>query len=337
MSGPETSVRTYWGYSAFMRLRPQWQRLFDSAHEPLPFLRHRWLQLSWKQTKWPFPSRPLTIIVEEDGEPVMGGAFVLTRRRLTPTIRFLAPATPQYQDVLYRKSESTPEHAALIVDALQDISLARVFRVGGWLRDSPLRQAMAGLDSKRRGKAESSAIDLTRYASFADFMKRSSNLAHDHKRQLRHFVDLPGSAFTLETGAARTEALRWLFATKTRWAQERDKDADWLYDGSNERFTIAALSGEKAQPAWVGTLRSDGRIIAAVLAFCEAGVLYGSKLAFDPEFAKLSPARTLVLLMLERAFAEGYHRFDLMIGPQSWKSRLADIQRPTLAERIQLR
>ena len=96
MSSPEASVRILKGYRNLLRIEPQWERLFAAAEAPLPFLRHRWLRLSWTERQWPFPSRPMVIMVEEGGEPVMGGAFVLTRRRFTPAIQFLAPATPQY-------------------------------------------------------------------------------------------------------------------------------------------------------------------------------------------------------------------------------------------------
>jgi CelD/BcsL family acetyltransferase involved in cellulose biosynthesis len=60
-----------------------------------------------------------------------------------------------------------------------------------------------------------------------------------------------------------------------------------------------------------------------MLSFREGSTVYLSKITYDPVWHVFSPARTLLLLTLQRAFDEGIKKCDLMTGRGDWKDTLA--------------
>lgn len=73
------------------------------------------------------------------------------------------------------------------------------------------------------------------------------------------------------------------------------------------------------------------------LCYVEGDVVLPSKIAHDPAFSRLSPGRTLLLLLIEAAFARGSAEFDLGHGTMERKARLAVSPRDLTSERIRLR
>jgi CelD/BcsL family acetyltransferase involved in cellulose biosynthesis len=104
-----------------------------------------------------------------------------------------------------------------------------------------------------------------------------------------------------------------------------DKSARWLGAPETEEFfTTVAREGFESGRTWLTVLSVDGTTIAAKLSFREGTTLYASKAAYEPAWHAYSPGRTLQLLTIERAFAHGIEKCDLMIGGQGWlKDKLA--------------
>jgi CelD/BcsL family acetyltransferase involved in cellulose biosynthesis len=337
----DLSVEVVRGLAGFIALKPEWDALHARAARATTFLSHKWLRLSWQQVWRGLPNRLCVVLVREDGQLVMAGAFALTVSYLLPTVRFLAFGPPQYEDVLYVASERTAEHARVLLDALRTLPLGpRWLRALRLQEDSPFRAAAiaAGLAIRTRSPIGSADLTLTSYADFDAYMQSMSKKTREgFRRQLRRLESLDGFEYRIETGEARFEALRWLFETKREWARTRKKPAPWLMNRSVDRFMDGLLRGDDAPDFWVQTFRAGDRYIAASLCLVERETLNYSKIAHDTAFDRYSPGFTLSQLMIRDAFAAGFERIDLGRGTMGTKLRLGKHAGDVLTVKMRLR
>jgi CelD/BcsL family acetyltransferase involved in cellulose biosynthesis len=88
-----------------------------------------------------------------------------------------------------------------------------------------------------------------------------------------------------------------------------------------------ALAGAGWLRFWA--LRLDGVAIAVLLGF-EFGPRYiGYKPAFDLDYARYSPGRLLLKLVLEQAVERGLEEFDFTVGREPYKREFANHSRTT--------
>lgn len=341
-TSPQTlNVEVMRGYKAFLRLEGEWQQLFAAAARPWPYLRHSWLRLSWELTAQPL-DQLLVVLVREGDLPVMGGIFVLGSRNLLPVVRALGSGLPQFDDLLWRPSVRTAEHASALLTRLRQVVwLPRTLRSTQIRSDSPLLAAAgaAGLQQVRRATRTSFAVDVSAFSDFDTYLhSRSSNLRRDHSRRLRRLGEAGKLEYGRETGSAGLAILPWLFDTKRGWLEDTQRQADWLENGYVDRFFTRLLSRSDAPPWWIATLRLDGRLIAGKLCLAERGLWVFSKSARDPAEHRHSPGRTLTLLLIETAFAEKtVETIDMGLTGEGWKGQIATVRIEVASERIRLK
>jgi CelD/BcsL family acetyltransferase involved in cellulose biosynthesis len=342
-SPPAHSATVLRRYADFLALEPEWRELFAAAERPMPYLRHRWLRLSWEMLwRRPFNRLRVVLIRDRTGALVMAGAFVIRFYRLVPTVEFLHAGVPQYGELLWRPSPETAAQAALLLDTLlRSTRFAPVLRALQLRDDSPLKAAILarGLRSRVRRSQAAAFVPLRHYRDFEHYLSTlPGKLRPDHRRQLRHLAELPGFGYQHETGAAAAAAIRWSLDTKRKWLAERGYVAGWLSGGLVDRFLARFLAGSDDVPeCWVGTLRVGGSIIATSISFIERDTVYFSKIAHDPAFGRYSPGRTLTLNEIGHAFARHMAEFDMGRGTIAWKRRLTPAERLVTSERIRLR
>lgn len=340
--GTGLTVSVLKSFKAFCAIEAEWRELFAVAARPTPFLRHRWLRLSWQLHARRFPNRLRVILVRQGGVLMMAGAFVLGVQRLKPQFEFLASGTPQYHDVLWSPSDSTAAQAELLLATLCSGTLLQAKISTLYLRDgSPLRAAAqaGGLEQRVLHEWASPFVPLRAYADFQGYLGTlSPNLRNDHNRRLRRLAELPGFRYTLETGELAREVVQWCFDSKRNWLARTNQEADWLSDRLIDRFFAAFLDGDDDVPEmWAASLRGEGGIFAAALVFIERDAAFYSKMTHDPAFSRQSPGRTMTLLLIESAFQRGLSEFDLGVGGLEWKQRLQPTMRTSTVESIRLK
>jgi len=336
-----TTISVLRNYADFLAFESEWQALFDAAERPWPYLRHSWLRASWEQQRSRL-SRLRVVLVHEDDQLMMAGAFLFGIRRLRPFAQVLGGGIPQVEDVLWRPSGRTAIHAAALLDGLrQEGVLPRTLRFSQLRADSPLLGAIedAGLTRRRRESRPAFSIPVADYPDFTIFMHSTGhNLRPDHGRRLRRLTEAEGYQYRHETGQAGLEALGWLFDTKRAWLEDKQERAGWLKSGHIDQFLRRALSMPDAPPWFVASLRLNERIIAASLCFTERGQWVFSKVAHDPAEHRYSPGRTLTLMLVEAAFAAGHvTSIDLGTTGENWKHKIAPARTDMLAKRVRLR
>jgi CelD/BcsL family acetyltransferase involved in cellulose biosynthesis len=337
VAGSELTVSVLDGFEAFMALESEWRALHAAAAHPHTCLRHSWLRLCWTLVRQRFPNRLKTVLVREAGELVMAGAFVLGLRGVTPVLRFLTSGMPQCEDVLWRRTPRSTEHAALLIAALRRNLIPHRLRFEQMPHDSPFYAALAAAPLRRRRRAEKpiSYLTMADHAGYEGYLASLSHkLRDDHRRRLRRLAERDDFSIRLEEGAEQAATLAWMFNRKRLWLDEKQRTAGWLTNGLIDRFLPALLASGDAPETWILTLRI-GTIAAAALVLIERDVAIFSHFAFDPAFGKQSPGRTLALRLIEMCFERGFRELDMgQITP--WKHRLQPKFRELVSERAWL-
>lgn len=339
-AGGGLSVQVLTSIDGFIALEREWSDLFAHAANPVSYLSHAWLRLSWQLSRGKRNKGLLIIAVREGGLLVMAGAFVLTTQEDKPIVRFLGSGTPQLEDVLWRKTARTEEQADLLLATLRaekgEHSRLRTRRVP---EDSVFREALAraGLRVRQLKKADHFSISLSAYRDFDAYLAAlSANLRHDHRRQMRRLEERGGFAFAIESGPQVAEALEWLFERKRSWLAAQQMPLASFQNGRIDRFVASFIESEGPSKYWVATLRVKGEIISAGLLFLERDAVNFRVVAHDPAYSVNSPGRCLAILAIAEAFARGSPTFAFGTGGMEWKERLLPKHTFVLSERIRL-
>jgi CelD/BcsL family acetyltransferase involved in cellulose biosynthesis len=308
----------------FAALEADWNDLFTRAAAQTPFLRYSWSRLCWERQRTIRGTSLFVIVVRDNRKPVLIAPFVTKRSGFwRQDLSFLDSLTPQYNDLLVA-SDDAPRYVSYFWQVLSTRPRLRRF-AAMWVRDdSPLAPYLRAAAHKE-GFHEAPLIDLTKFETWEHYLQcLSKSLSEDHRRQLRRLAK-SGAAFAANDQVNFTSSINWLFAQKRDWLERKNKTHKWLREPETEKLFVAvAKEGVDSGRIEVATLRADdGSIIASGLWFREGSMLYLSKFAYDPAWHSYSPARTLLLLTIERAFREGLQKVDLMIGGDTYKKRLA--------------
>jgi len=324
---------------AFDALEPEWSDLFRRAAVRTSFLRYSWLQLCWARQRDIPDTRLFTVVVRESERPVLIAPFVLRPSRiLFHRLAFLDSLTPQYNDVLVEDSVHAPRYVDYLWTTLRSMRRIRRF-VSLWVRaDSLLVPHLAAARQTSKASHKAAFVDLAKFGDWDVYLHAlSQRLRQDHGRQVRNLERLGAVELRLANATTCRADMAWLFSQKRQWLDLKNKTARWLAaPGTEELFTAAALEGMGSGRTWLMTISVGGTTIAADLGFREDSTLYVSKLAYDPAWHTHSPARTLLLLTIKRAFQEGLQKCDLMIGGGPWKDRIATGAIQTFNHRIRL-
>jgi len=310
--------------AAFAALEPDWEELFARAETRTPFQRYGWARLCWDRHRKIRGTRLCIVVLREGGRPVLIAPLVTRpcgfwHRELA----FLDSFTPQYNDVLVASGD-VARYTAYLWQALGRMTRLKRF-AANWVRDdSPLAPNLATAASKEKSVFESPFIELAKFLNWNDYLQSlSSNLRHDHRRQQR-LLARKGVVLRVSDEEHCAADMAWLFAAKHQWLERTGTKSKWLrMPGTEEFFAGAAREGMASGRTWLTVFATgDGEIIAACLGFREGARFYLSKIAYDRAWHSFSPARTLTLLAIERAFEQRLQRCDLMIGADAWKARL---------------
>jgi CelD/BcsL family acetyltransferase involved in cellulose biosynthesis len=153
----------------------------------------------------------------------------------------------------------------------------------------------------------------------------SKNLRADVRRRLRRLEEEGQVAFEVDDGPERLderlaegfeiEAAGWKGSGGTAIASEERTRGFYTEVGH-----WAAGKGILR----LAFLRIEGRAVAFLYDFEEAGVHYYQKGGYDPELSRLSPSKVLLHLMVQRAFDLGLSRFEFLGADEAYKLHWAN-------------
>ena len=322
----DLTVGTISSEREFSGLADQWDVLVRSSPRPSPFLLHAWLGEWWRHYG---EGGELAVYVAVREGRLVGALPLYVRERHRLRVTSFVGGEPGLADLLLAEGEDAATAAALAgraVAARQDLA-----EFSGLPADSRL---VAALGPPPRPltlieRAEAPVLDLRAgwdavYASKFSAKKRSH-----HRRRRRQLAELGRvDVEVARTAAELHEALEDAFTLhELRWRGRPDGSGFTTPVG--RRFNHAAV--DALAPLGVPrivTMKIDRRPIAFHYYLALEGRIYVHRIAFDPDFARLSPGVINTLDAIDAAAAEGATRVEFLGGAERYKVDLADRLEP---------
>lgn len=299
----------------FEQLRPEWDRLWQSGHDPLPYQRWDWVALYLRR----YPSRPMRIVTcrNDDGQ-LVGVAHLWQRRlRLMPLIvvqEIVGQDKALYTDFLVHPENSLDTTRAILRCAL---------RMGGVLHmklPEPSLTAECMLDNSIGtvcGYSTRFVIDVpgtaeTYIASRGVQTRRNIRLAL-RKVTAEHKVTFRAIGFGPELDDALSRLWR---LNALRWGRNYSPQQWEFYCQICRQLASEGLFR-------VFALELDGTPAAMVSAEIGKLTIYMSVAGIDPGYRRYSIGTLLYVHCVDWANKEGYARVDFGSGTEEYKSRLS--------------
>jgi CelD/BcsL family acetyltransferase involved in cellulose biosynthesis len=148
----------------------------------------------------------------------------------------------------------------------------------------------------------------------------SGGVRRDLRRRWRRLAEVGRLWLDVQEGAAHLEEA--LALEHSGW--KRDRGSSILSRPETTGFyTEVAEWAARTGRLRLSFLRVDDRAVATHLALEDGGVYLPLKGGFDPAFAAFSPGKLILLATLERAFAVGLRRYELLGDEDEYKRRFA--------------
>jgi CelD/BcsL family acetyltransferase involved in cellulose biosynthesis len=294
------------------RLVGEWERLAERAGAT-PFL-HPGFVLAWQRA---FGRDPLLLAtVRRAGE--LTAALPLVRRGavLASPANWHTPAT----GVLAEDDVVAAELARILTGArARRISLAFIDRADVGVEAFRGGVAAAGYRILERTLTRSPYLELVGdWAAFESGM--SSEVRANIRRRSRRLHERGTVAFEEHDGRAQLDELLAEVVNVERMGWKGERGTAIASRPDTLRF-YREIAGWAAARGWlrIHMLRLDGRPIAVGLALRANGVQFHLKIGFDPAYRQLAPGTLLMREYIQRAFADGLRRVEMLGGDEAYK------------------
>ena len=322
---PGVTLKTISSEAGFAALGDSWDVLVRAMPRPSPQLLHGWLLAWWRHYG---KGRDLAVhLAYRDGELVGALPLCVEHRGGLDVLTFMLGEQASLADIMVAEGESHD-----VVDALVERAASTEYDFAdfhGLPATSPFAQAL-GSSLHMIVRAEAPVLELNGLDWETLYKTRlSSNQRALHRRRTRQLARLG----KLETTVARTPdelapALEEAFELHAlRWRGRPDRSDFGTTEGKDFQRDATSALAEHGVPRIV-TLRLDGKAIAFAYYFALDDTMCCHRLAFDPEYQRLSPGVVNRLATLENAFAEGATRVEFFGGMERYKMELTDRTEP---------
>jgi CelD/BcsL family acetyltransferase involved in cellulose biosynthesis len=316
-------------YSAFLDLKPLWDRLVEAASIGHPFLEHDWVRAWWDCFGANRGYNLHILIVKSGNEPIAIAPLIFTTARMYGLrVRRLG----------FFYNDHVPRAGFIVSKRSEDVHRAiwkYLIHSGGWdlvqlcqlPEDSETLSAMSELargDRYPAGVWQSSAAphipirDSWSYYFGGLDAKFRSNLRNRFKRlsaigplKIEAIRGRRGLEDALKSGF-ELEAAAWKGQAGTAITCHRDI-----------RNFYEAFAWRAAERGW---LRLQFLNVSATRVAFDYTLEYNNRLfvlksGYDPDHAAYSPTNLLVSRVLEDAFQQKFDRYDFLGDAAEWKSR----------------
>ncbi len=123
-----------------------------------------------------------------------------------------------------------------------------------------------------------------------------------------------------ENGSRALEMTQKLIEFKQDWMH--NKQVSGVIDTQAAHQFMSRLA--EAGQAYLCALTVNGEILAAIWCQIRQERIYALVTSYDMNYAKCSPGRLVLHELIRTCFASGYRRFEMGIGDEDFKIRLAD-------------
>ena len=321
------------------RLEPEWTALNARCGPEGFFTRMEVVRANWARHKGDPRTSLHMLAIRRGGRLVLGAPMIRHRDGLgTHALYWLDSRTPFYDDILLDPDMDPALAARLFRKHLVASWTRRVLKIGFMLEGNSLHRLLvaAGLPLTFRTVAPS--LDISSFATWDAYL---AAMPAKRRRQFGYFsrrLQKAGAEpvrLVTDPDERRAEIAR-LFSRKREWVREKEL-SDWIVPAETEAWFQRLAAREDARNrTHVLRLAAGDEWIASCLCFERDGTLFSSKMAFNPEWERLSPGWILILEKIRFAIGRRLSTVDFMIGRSEWKERVADGRRSILTCRASL-
>lgn len=300
----------------------EWRALFEAAGQPSPFLQFDWVRMCFARRLADYPARPEVGIVRHDGAlvlalPLHSTPHLVVFRRLYG----LRTLMPQYTEALVAPGGDRSEAITVLVKGLRRLTV-RVLALNRLREASPLRSLLAPHAYSEAIYTSAAVAELPDgYEAYFDSLGRKARW--QARRMLKGMSEIGEVSFRLSAPDQFDTDLDWLLTCKRAWTPKTGELRPWLQSpGAEDDLRHIGRVGVAQGWVWLAQLEIGGRRAASCLAFTSRTEAVFYAIAHDPEFAEMSPGRTLVLKLIEYSANHGRPTIDFMAEANPMKERL---------------
>ena len=326
--GPRSSVEQINSETEISRLQTDWNRLSEDSEFPNVFMTYDWYRI-WNEQLSQRDNHsqrsPNVLVLKKDG--AVTGISPLIRRKCSRL------------GVAARKIEFVTIHADYNDFVLGDDSTGQIEAIVQFLARTSnewdlvdLRDLRANGDIRRRIEDALSRTEL-RYLTLPEkdrcpFVQINGNSAAVTKELSRHFRQRLRKQ--MERAAAEGLCLRIIenpeqepgllekLVTLDHKKHLQRKSAPFI--GSNAKV-FQSMFDNLGPRGWLyaALVEKNSQPVAFQLGFRCGKKLWGYLMAYDHDFARLSPGKLLFSAILDYGFSHGFEEFDLLRGEDAFK------------------
>lgn len=325
ISPAELTLETISSESSLGALEEEWDVLVRSRTRPSPFLLNRWLLEWWRH--YGDDGELAVQVAYRDGRLVGALPLCVRPRSGLRVLSFLGGDNSSLADVLVDDDER-PELASVLAE--RGASSGQDFaEFSGLPSGSRFVAALGPARLRLIERSEAPVLDLSDGWDSVYQSKLNSKKRNHYRRRRRQLAELG----RVEVDVARTHAeleraLEDAFTLHAlRWNGRPDGSGFATPEGRRfHHATVQALA--PLDVPRIVTLKIDGRPVAFHYYLVLEGRMYVYRIAFDPDFGRLSPGVINTLDAIETAAAEGATRVEFLGGAERYKLELADHLEP---------
>ncbi len=305
------------------RFIAEWSDLYSRSGNNL-FQNPTWHRIWW-DTIGPLAAwRPHVVAGHVDGSLVAVASLAVRRSRGLRTLEWAGVQAFDYPDILSAVDVDLT-HFWKLIRSTGGYDVAHIRHVKG---DGGSCLALRSLAQKRSYSDPVYDIDLSYASGEAWFATLSKRTRSNHVANLRQIAKRGPLRMEIINDPAEVPRLvALLVELKERWATSRGLQSDLSRPGAPEFMEQLGMQALREGNLHLSVVTCGERIMSIHFGFISQDGFYYYQPSYDPEFAKMSPGRLHLTMLVMWAIDNGYHRFDFLRGDDTYKTAIGTAAR----------
>lgn len=316
-------VRLLTDIPSIANVSEEWMALYRTSGRS-PFQNPELLRVWLEQMAPREGCSPLIAAGWSEGRLVAVAPFAVRMQGMIRTLEWAGDAAFDYPDMLLAESvDPRPLWQAVRRSAAYDVARLRHVRT-----DGVSRPPLAGFATKLGRSEPVFAIEFAHETGAAWLASIQRSMRAEYRDKFRQLTKLGPVCMRPATSPEEiAAAVETLVRFKAAWSRMRGTETVYLSNGMSTYFTELALAAWRERMLHLTTLECAGKPLAAHLGFASHDGFYYYVSSYDVSYAKLSPGRIHMIMLIMWGIDNGMRRFDFLRGEGDYKSKLGVVSR----------
>lgn len=304
-------------------LYPEWRALYESSPTTL-FQNPEWHRAWWRHIGYPKGWAPHIAVGRSGGRLVALAPLAVIRKGALRWLEWAGSAVFDYPDALVAEgTDASPLWQAIRKSRQYDFARLRDVRARAVSRPS-----LEGFARKAGPGSAAQAINLRDRSGEEWFATLSRRTRSNHQASLRRLQKEGLVKLTVAASPSEvTGMIRHAVRLKADWSRARGMDDIFTQGHATGFLEELSLRSHDEGSLHLSALCCNDEMIAVHAGFAGADGFYYYMPTYDPAFAKASPGRVHLIMLVMLAIDSGCGRFDFLRGSAEYKAHLATEER----------